>query len=314
MTKLYAKPENPKEVFQELLGEHKIGESDLERINNSLDKKAAENKLPTFAELKNLALRAVSKDEMSAGKEAFLKQMQEDIAKFAEENDTYFSKRQYADMMKRAEKTMSPLEVRSDLYKFAQTTNLTNSFHEQLRDSGIQVSSRFKDTVAQHIERNNISMNSVENLMERTVEKVKGMDFKIEKNELDIAGKETKEFKFTVNGKEEGSIVAGTRITAGLKNEKQEDFVVLAMKPVGKDGFITPKGEILTTKEAIDLAEKSLTNAINTRRVISVFQNEISDYVNTRKIESEAKKVDTNKQLEENLPSAAKTESKEMEM
>jgi hypothetical protein len=86
MPKLYEKPKDPKAALSELLKDAQIKEEDMKRMSDSLDKRVAENNLPTFAEIQNLALRATAKTEMSKGKEEFLKQTQADIKKFGEDH------------------------------------------------------------------------------------------------------------------------------------------------------------------------------------------------------------------------------------
>jgi hypothetical protein len=294
MPKLYEKVENPKETFREMLKDTELAQKDMQRIDNSFDKRIANNNLPTMAELKNLAIRALSKSDMDKGKQEFLKQTQTDIKKFCEENDVYFSKRQYSDIMKRAEKSMSPLEVRMDLYKTVQVNNLTQAFTERLKDNNVPVSSKFTEQIAQNIERSQVSMACIQQVMDKTLEKTQSQELKMDKVVKDGL------HVYSVNGKEVGNIVSDAKsgeIFVNLKNKNTKeggDALIFTMNPTVVDGsiaFETSKGMKMTRDEAMNMADKSLINAINTARVIDVFRTEVSEYIKSQELERSIKKT-----------------------
>jgi hypothetical protein len=325
----YEKLQNPKESFRELIGDEnltKISEKDLEKIDKSIDKRISENNPPTVAEIQNLALRAVAKVEMSAGKAAFLEQTREDINKFVADNPgTGFSKRQYADIMSRAEKSMSPLEVRMDLYKVSQVNNLTNSFMEQMKDAGISVSRRFEDLLAKNIERGHASMANVQNILDKTIERVQKQDFNIDikvRNANDLHEIYT---DYYVEGKRAGYVMSMSDEKNGIVSAQLENKELFSMVETEEKGvYKTENGQKMSLGEATEFAGKSVENAINTYRVINAFQTEIDEYINTRQVESEMKKIDAalfpemsketqrRRELEENIPAPeVKTETKE---
>jgi hypothetical protein len=324
MYKLYEKMENPKESFRELLGERKIDEADLERINKSLDKKVEENKLPTFAELKNLALRASAKSEMDAGKEAFLTSTKDEIAKFAKENDTFFSKRQYADIMTRAKDSMSPLEVRMDLYKVSQVNNMTNAFMEQLKDNNIPTSKRFEDTLAQNIERQKLSVESAQSVMDKTIERLQERKFEIEKKSFGNENVKMNDTDFVIDGMLAGRITEwDNTITATMNTLKKDDIPIFEMSKDENGNYKNKDSKILTENEAVELAENSLRNAINTDRVIGAFRMEVSEYIESKQAEKNWEKYMTTKfpkeneqelkrQIEEKLPEGKHEPEKEV--
>jgi hypothetical protein len=284
----HEKPENPKEIFQHLLDikEVKITQKDLLQVNNYLDKRASENNLPTFVELQNLSIRAQAKFELEKDRQDFLQQTKKDIKTFTEDNGAFFSKRQYGDIMKRAEKSMSASEVKQDLYKVLQVNNMTNLFSKQLKDSGIPVSSRFCDQIAQRIERSQLSMDSVQNLMENTIKHIQEQDFKIDKLNRDT---EKSPHSFTdskIDGTTVGSVFAMENEEVGLisvsildkSNEQKEIF---SIQRNTERLYETETGKTMSKEEAVSFAEKSLTKAINTDRVLEVFRLETEAYAST---------------------------------
>lgn len=307
--KPYDKYVSPKESFREIIGEknlEKMGKDDLERIDKSIDKRMSQNNPPTVAEIKNLALRATAKIEENAGRKAFMEQTKENIAKFVEENPgTGFSKRQYSDIMKRAEKSMSPIEVRMDLYKVSQVNNLTNSFMEQMKDSGISVSRRFEDLLAQNIERGRVSMANVQNIMDKTIERVQSQEFKIDKKV-----RENETFKadsivdYYVDGKRAGSVVEledknGVGEIIAYLDAKSESKSIFSIHKLEEDAlYQTDKGEKMSREQAAAMAEKSVVNAINTVRLMDAFKHETFVYADTfgkNRLQEETKSADSPK-------------------
>jgi len=314
MDKLYEKPENPKEIFAEMLKDSRIKDDDLARMNSSIDQRAGENKPLTVAELKNLALRAESKSTLDKGKQEFMTQMQTDVKKFCEDNEVYFSKRQYAGIMKRAEASLSPLEVRQDLYKVAQVNNMTAAFEQQLNDNEVSVSKRFTDKMAQELEQGQVPMSSVQKIMDKTVERVLDQKFEIERNVKDVFT------DFSVNGNRLGNILEDKTnglITVSLESHQKnisgnrELFSMIATD-ADKSVYETSSGQKMSRDEAVNFAEKSLLNAINTYRVINAYQDETIEYIDRQKAqttEAEFKArfqgtqqtADKRQKLEENL-------------
>jgi len=291
-TKSYEKYLFPKESFHELIGEKnldKMGKDDLERIDKSIDKRIAENNPPTVAEIKNLVLRATAKIEETAGKKAFMEQMKADINKFVEDNPgTGFSKRQYGDILKRAEKSMSPLEVRMDLYKVAQVNNLTHSFMAQMEDKGISVTRKFEDMLAQTIERGKVSMTNVQNIMDKTIERVQSQEFNIDRKV-----RESEIFKadsivdYYVNDMKVGSVVELEdkngigMVVAHLDTGSGSKQLFTISKSDENDFYLTDKGEKMSREQATARAEKSVINAINTVRVMDAFKSEAFAYADS---------------------------------
>jgi hypothetical protein len=292
----------PKENFRELIGEvnlRRIEKTDLERIDKSIDKRIAENNQPTVAEIKNLALRAVAKIEMNEDKAIFMQQTRENINKFVQHNPgTSFSKRQYSDIMKRAEKSMSPLEVSQDMYKISQVNNLTDSFIEQMKDNGITVSRRFQDLLAQKIEREQVSMTSIQSIMDKTIETTKLQNFHIKK--VDMGDKNSNEklpvqlTDFHADGVRKGSITISddetfgsitAELNTGKPTKEGRNSVIIVDMTKNDKGFYTSNGLEMTKERAITFAEKSLTNAINTNRVIENFQVEVISYISGKELE-----------------------------
>jgi len=284
----------PKESLRELIGEknlEKMGKDDLERIDKSIDKRIAEKNPPTVAEIKNLALRATAKIEEMSGKKAFMEQMKADINKFVEDNPgTGFSKRQYSDILKRAEKSMSPLEVRMDLYKVSQVNNLTHSFMAQMEDKGISVTRKFEDMLAQTIERGRASMANVQNIMDKTIERVQSQEFNIDKKvrESEVI-KGDIVVDYYVDGKIAGNVLAVEKedglgkVFAYLDtkdgNGSKELFSISKSKE--NDYYQTDKGERMSKEQATARVEKSVINAINTVRVMDAFKSETFAYIDS---------------------------------
>jgi len=258
-------------------------------------------------------LQAAAEKEMSAGMKAFLKSTQEDITKFAQENDVYFSKRQFSDIMKRAEKSMSPLEVRGDLYKVSQINCMTGAFIEQLKENNIPTSRRFEDLLAQNIEWKQLAPESVQNILDRTIEKAQSQKFEIEKKSFGNEELKMNDTNFEIDGMKLGRITEmNDAITAYINTKKESDVVIFEMSKDESGNYKNKDGKVMTEQEAVELAEKSCLGAINTNRIIDVFQSETYAYIDEKKVAQEFTAKEQKR--EENLAPAKTNEKEEIEM
>lgn len=243
----------------------------------------------SLADIKNIALRAMSKIEQNIERERSDSMVKDAIKDVVSATGASFSKRQFSDVITRSQ-YKNFADTQKDIYNVAQANNIADSFTQQLKNNNLEVSQKFRDKIALVIERKEVNPKNLQILLDKTIEKVNEQDFKIniqqstrqiDVDDIKLAELETgKTIDLVIDDKIMGNIafeqdkeVSGSLL---IKNKEGEEVLKELMNfKKTASGYGNGKQEFSTAEEAIAYSVNSIEKAINTNRVNDILTSEI---------------------------------------
>jgi glucan-binding YG repeat protein len=142
--------------------------------------------------------------------------------------------------------------------------------------------------LAQNIERGKVSMANLQNIMDKTIERVQSQEFNIDRKVRDTKELNANDtFDYYVNNTKVGTVESledknGVgMVIAYLDTESGSKQLFTISKSDENDFYLTDKGEKMSREQATTRAEKSVINAINTVRVMDAFKSETFAYADS---------------------------------